>query len=66
MSCCAPGAEVALATADPHTEKEEVRLASRAVGNRENLQEGDGGEMKRTPIKRGRGPQTQNKEYVKV
>ncbi|TCU63996.1 Cu2+-exporting ATPase [Bradyrhizobium sp. R2.2-H] len=33
MSCCAPGAEVALATADPHTEKEEVRLASRAVGN---------------------------------
>lgn len=33
MSCCAPGAELALAVSDPHTENEEVLLASRTVGD---------------------------------
>ena len=33
MSCCAPGAELALAMADPHTANEEVLLASRIVGD---------------------------------
>ncbi len=33
MSCCAPGAELALAMSDPHTASEEVSLASRAVGD---------------------------------
>ncbi|MBR0750172.1 cadmium-translocating P-type ATPase [Bradyrhizobium japonicum] len=33
MSCCAPGAELALATSDPHTANEEVLLASRLVGD---------------------------------
>ena len=32
MSCCAPGAELALAMPDPHTVNEEVLLASRTVG----------------------------------
>jgi Cu2+-exporting ATPase len=30
-SCCAPGAELALAKADPHTANEEVLLASRII-----------------------------------
>ena len=33
MSCCAPGAELALAMADPHTANEEVLLASRIIGD---------------------------------
>ncbi|WP_424630799.1 cation-translocating P-type ATPase [Bradyrhizobium sp. SYSU BS000235] len=33
MSCCAPGAELALAMADPQTASEEVLLASRTVGD---------------------------------
>ncbi|SDJ37163.1 Cu2+-exporting ATPase [Bradyrhizobium sp. Rc2d] len=33
MSCCAPGAELALAVCDPHTANEEVLLASRIVGD---------------------------------
>ncbi len=33
MSCCAPGAEFAVQAADPETAREEVRLASHAVGD---------------------------------